>query len=476
MSLVMKRTTPLVQALLAAPLALVLAGGCSADSADRSTDTEQSVAARGALTGGLASVKNVFIVLMENHNWSSVKGSASAPYINGTLLPMGAHAENYVNLPGIHPSEPNYIWLEAGDNLGITNDNAPSTNHQATTAHLVTQLEAAGVTWKAYAEGITGSACPVSTSGLYAPKHVPFVYFDDVRTNASRCTSHVRPFSELAADLASGNVARYNFITPDLCDDMHNSTGCATSSSLANGDAWLSAHLPAIFGSSTYKQSGAVFVTWDESEGGDLPIGMLVISPFAKPGYSNTIAYNHSSTLRTFQEIFGTTPFLRAAATATDLSDLFLAGGADAGTDSGPADSGPADSGPADAGACAHPICSTGGALASTCDPCAKKICASDAFCCSSSWDKACVGEVASICGQSCTGADAGGTDAGGTDAGGADAGSCAHAVCSSGAKLAKTCDPCVTKVCAQDSFCCASSWDSTCVGEVASICGQTCN
>ena len=43
----------------------------------------------------------------------------------------------------------------------------------------------------------------------------------------------------------------------------------------------------------------------------------------AKPGYSNTIAYNHGSTLRTVQEIFGVTPLLGDAANATNLGDLF---------------------------------------------------------------------------------------------------------------------------------------------------------
>ncbi len=277
--------------------------------------------------GGHA-IETVFIVLMENHNWSSIKGSASAPYINGTLLPMGSHTEAYVNPPGIHPSEPNYIWLESGSNLGVTNDNNPSSNHQSTTSHLSTLLDAAGISWKSYAEGISGATCPLTNSGLYAPKHVPFVFFDDVtNTNSSSsatCIQHVRPFSELANDLAQGTVARYNFITPDLCDDMHNSTGCATSDAVKNGDTWLSHELPKIFASSSYAQGGAVFVTWDESEGGDFPIGMIVLSPHAKGhGYSNTISYSHSSTLRTMQEIFGVGPFLRGAANATDLGDLF---------------------------------------------------------------------------------------------------------------------------------------------------------
>jgi phospholipase C len=264
---------------------------------------------------------------MENHNWSDIKGSSSAPFINGTLVAQGAHAENYVNIPGLHPSEPNYIWLEAGNNLGVTNDNNPSSNHQSTTSHLTTLLDQAGIGWKEYAEGISGNSCPLSSSGKYAPKHVPFVFFDDVTntnsTTSQKCIQHIRPYTELADDLASGNVARYNFITPDLCDDMHDTFGCPSLDSTANGDAWLAKELPKIMASSAYKSGGAIFVTWDESEGGDVPIGMLVMSPFAKPGYSNKIKYTHSSTLRTMQTIFGVGPFLRDAANATDLGDLF---------------------------------------------------------------------------------------------------------------------------------------------------------
>jgi hypothetical protein len=70
----------------------------------------------GAQTGN---IKTVWIILMENHNWSQIKGSSSAPYINNTLLPMASHAEQYFNPPGIHPSLPNYLWLEAGTNFSV---------------------------------------------------------------------------------------------------------------------------------------------------------------------------------------------------------------------------------------------------------------------------------------------------------------------------------------------------------------------
>lgn len=53
--------------------------------------------------------------------------------------------------------------------------------------------------------------------------------------------------------------------------------------------------------------------------------------------------------------------------------------------------------------------------------------------------------------------------------------GTCAHDKCVTGAKLVKTCDPCVTKVCNADAFCCNTTWDSVCKGEVKSICGITC-
>jgi hypothetical protein len=111
-----------------------------------------------------------------------------------------------------------------------------------------------------------------------------------------------------------------------------------------------------------------------------------------------------------------------------------------------------------DAASCAHPICSMGSRLVSGCDPCATQICASDSYCCATAWDSICVGEVSSICQQSCGGATV-----------------CAHAVCAAGAALQSACDPCAAKICASDSYCCSTSWDSVCVGEVASICGQTC-
>ena len=279
------------------------------------------------------SLRTVFLIMMENHNWSDIKQNSSAPYINKTLLPVASYAEEYYNPPGIHPSEPNYLWLEAGTNFGVTNDDEPSANHQHTTQHLVTLLDQAGISWKSYQEDIDGTVCPIQSSGLYATKHNPMVFFDDVTdTNnlaSSYCIAHVRPFSELVTDLQNNTQARYNFITPNLCNDMHN-TCPPLIDSVLQGDAWLSQHVPMILHSQAHQNGGIVFITWDEGEGlfpivkSDGPIGLILLSPAAKGnGYSNTIHYTHSSTLRTIQEIFGVTPLLGDAANATNLSDLF---------------------------------------------------------------------------------------------------------------------------------------------------------
>ena len=197
--------------------------------------------------------------------------------------------------------------------------------------------------WKAYQEDIDGKTCPLSSSGLYAAKHNPMIFFQDVTNNndpnSSYCIAHVRPFSELATDLSSGNVTRYNFITPNLCNDMHGNClldrlvkwlHLSSDNSVKQGDHWLARNLPNILNSSAYRDGGAVFITWDEDvhaseeTESDKPIGLIVLSPLTKGnGYSNYVRYDHSSLLRTLQEIFNASPLLRNAATATDLSDFF---------------------------------------------------------------------------------------------------------------------------------------------------------
>jgi hypothetical protein len=275
-----------------------------------------------------AHIKTVFLIIMENHNWKGVgytlpdqiKGNPDAPYINNTLIPMASHAENYNNPPHNHPSLPNYLWLEAGTNFGIHADGSAYQYSQSTTQHLVTLLDQANISWTDYGEGVIPAKCD------FTLWHDPFVFFDDINdnlnVNAPACVAHMRNTDQLLVDLQNNQVARYNFIVPTDCDNMH--TACGGENQIKAGDTWLSKMVPQILNSSAYQNGGVLFITWDEAGHGDGPIPMIVLSPFAKGnGYSNSIYYDHGSTLRTLEEIFGVTPLLRDAANQQDLSDLF---------------------------------------------------------------------------------------------------------------------------------------------------------
>ena len=164
-------------------------------------------------------------------------------------------------------------------------------------------------------------------------------------TSANPEAKFYAPLEQLAGDLAANTVADYNFITPDQFNDMHTAlTGGFTyngvhytgdQASIAQGDNFLSMIVPMIMASQAYQDNGAIVIWNDETEG-DTILGSagltsteIVISPLAKGNaYTNTIAYDHSSDLRTWQEVFGLTPsngtpFFGGAAHATDLRDLF---------------------------------------------------------------------------------------------------------------------------------------------------------
>ena len=279
----------------------------------------------GARANSHTNVQTVFFIMMENVSWPDLVNGTNAPYIKNVLLPQSAYASNMFIVPGTFGSLPQYLWLESGTNWGVTTDsNDPASHHFNTTNHLVIQLQNAGLSWKAYQESINGTNCPTASSGLYAAFHNPFVYFDDIYLNATNCTNHIRPYTELARDLTNNTVARYNFITPNLCNCMHGGAGCPAGSPIRVGDTWLSNEIPRIMSSQAYSNNGAIIIAWDEGTANVAgPYGTIVVSPLAKSGgYRLTNRLDHTATFRTLQEIFHV-PLLYAARTGTNLSDLF---------------------------------------------------------------------------------------------------------------------------------------------------------
>ena len=378
----------------------------------------------GTVNGSAQQIKTVFVIAMENHNWTQpanqftgtiqqVYQNPNAPFINSLvngnafavvndsvvhISEQVAYATNYHsvlatpdgNNPHIHPSEPNYIWAEAGTNFGVLNDNDPYRDpggtNQNTTEHLVSFLTQAGKTWRSYQEDIdltrdsSGQLTNVplprdqwtvplkSFSGFfaagnvnqfngsnqfnYAAKHNPQVFFTDSNggndaTPANLLSNQYAPLQQFFTDLSNDTVADYNWITPNQYNDMHTALAAGYKgltgdpAKIKQGDDFVAQIIPVIMGSNAYKNHGAIIIWWDESErdgiATDNPddfnhtIGEIVISSRAHPNvngvpYASPINYTHSSDLRTMQEIFHAGPVLGDAANANDLSDLFKPG------------------------------------------------------------------------------------------------------------------------------------------------------
>src|SRR5262245_27258263 len=119
-------------------------------------------------------IGDVFYIDMENHNLTQpgsvtspqqLLGNPAAPYLNSLMTPgnpnaaQTSYASNYYNAlfnnpsVSIHPSEPNYVWQEAGL-AGPLNDADPFPNNIVNAPNLSALLQAAGIPWKSYQEDI----------------------------------------------------------------------------------------------------------------------------------------------------------------------------------------------------------------------------------------------------------------------------------------------------------------------------------
>jgi phosphatidylinositol-3-phosphatase len=258
---------------------------------------------------------HVIWIWFENHSESQVIGSTSAPYFNSLASQCGL-ATNYHGVT--HPSLPNYLAATGGSTFGVTDDNPPS-SHPISSASIFSQVKAAGKTWKSYEESMT-SNCLLSSSGTYAVKHNPAAYYTGIRTDCANMDVPMGSTTSgaFASDLANGTLPTYSFVTPNMCNDMHD---C----SATTGDNWLKSWMPKIVASSNY-QAGktAVFVTFDEDDfNSSNVVAMIPVAPSVPAGTKNATNFSHYSLLRTTEEMLGISSYLQNAATATSMRSAF---------------------------------------------------------------------------------------------------------------------------------------------------------
>jgi phosphatidylinositol-3-phosphatase len=335
-----------------------------------SLGTVQAAEPAGA---ALPPVRHVFILLLENESFeTSFAQQSASPYLAHSLPERGALLKEYYAIG--HASLDNYLALISGQ---APNDqtqldcpvfadfraSVPALDehgqlpgsgcvYPSIVKTLPDQLEAAGLTWKAYMEdmganparesatcgharvGQTENTHVAQLGDQYAARHDPFVFFHSIIDDQARCDRHVVNLAHLTADLSQlASTANYSFITPNLCHDGHDPR-CVDGEpgGLAAIDGFLRKWVPLITASPAFRADGMLVVTFDESDraGGPgsaaccgeraLPgakyrpgfngpgggrIGAVVLSPFVKPGTVSSVPYNHYALLASVEAIFG---------------------------------------------------------------------------------------------------------------------------------------------------------------------------
>lgn len=350
---------------------ILIAAALSACSGSSPSDTEPTVIntadqPASAQPAPMPPIGHVFVIVLENQPFSITFGAQSpAPYLAHTLTAEGALLRQYYGIG--HDSLDNYIAMisgqapnratqhdchtfsqfKASDDQLDSHGQLPGEGcvYPAKVKTLADQLQAAGMDWKGYMEGMgndparepdtcahpalgakdsTGHA---TATDRYATKHNPFMYFHSIIDDAARCSQHVVNLKHLVGDLQNiETTPQFAFITPDLCHDGHNAP-CKNGEpgGLVSADAFLRKWAPRITASPAFRKDGLLLITFDEGTddraccgeiglpGGPAPgrhgpgggrIGAVALSPWIKPGTVSRVPYNHYSLLRSVEDIF----------------------------------------------------------------------------------------------------------------------------------------------------------------------------
>ncbi len=275
-------------------------------------------------SSSIPTVDHVFLVVLENHSFSSVIGNPAMAFFN-SLATQNSLATNY--FANAHPSLPDYFMLSAGlpetldDNFSgtITDDN------------IVRALTGSGKTWKAYIESLPS---PGYTGGdvlpLYLKHHNPFAYLSDV-LNSSAQAANIVPFTQLSSDLSANALPNFGFILPDSEHDAHTCPGGAASRTdgdlLTAADTWLQTNIAPLVSSPAFANS-VLIITWDESVQQDVANGggqvaTVLLGAHVKAGIRSTALYQHQSTLRLVLDLLKVADLPNQAATAPSMAEFF---------------------------------------------------------------------------------------------------------------------------------------------------------
>ena len=333
-------------------LAVILGVPTAAPAAPASPARAAAAPARPA--EGVPAFGHVFLIIGENTTYSHLT-MTNAPYLLGTIRPASAWLLNYY--AATHWSQANYVALVTGQFTRCEQKDGGISCHQ-NVDNLYHQLDQAGLSWKVWLEAGTakcdtgsGGSCssntPCPLTGFYTTGNPP-ILFDNIEgpngvwsasTPSQECLNNDVPagtpdsgMSTFNADLASGNVARFNMVIPNGCDDGE--ANCApVNNRYTQFDNFLASEVPKIEASPGFGTDGVIIIVYDEDEraggiaaknglGSGGHVVCAIISPLAVPGsYGQT--YYHYSVLRTLEDGLGLSGYLGSANDVTAISGIW---------------------------------------------------------------------------------------------------------------------------------------------------------
>jgi hypothetical protein len=287
-------------------------------------------ASPAAASSTVPSVDHLFLIVEENNGFRDVIGNSAAPNLNNLADRFGL-ATDYFGVNGT--SEPNYVGLLGGSTFGLNSDD-PYWLNRVHAPSLISQLDAAGISWKAYLQGLphpdyedicypTRCNGAPDTDPLYVSKHDGIQNFTTSLNSFD--WSHQVPIEQLQSDLSSGAVPRFSYIVPDECHDMHgdppycldsgNEGDAQNQHLIAFGDAYLGQLVSSITNAPFWSQgNNAIAITFDSGDNsagccdakrGGGHVATVVVTSHGPRGVTDATPSNHFSLLQTIQDAFG---------------------------------------------------------------------------------------------------------------------------------------------------------------------------
>jgi hypothetical protein len=276
---------------------------------------------------------HVFLLMEENNGFQDIIGNPAAPNLNYLANTFGLETDYY----GVSPccSEANYVGLLGGNSFAtVQSDDAYWKNTVTGAPSLITQLDQAGVSWKAYLQslpyaGYEGICYPAKCNGapdsdpLYVSKHDGIQNFTADQNPAD--WSRQVPVGQLGNDLSSNNIPQFSYVVPDECHDMHgdppycldsgNEGDAQNQHLVAVGDAYAGQLVHAITSADFWSEgNNAIIITFDEGDDsagccdadtGAGQVATIVVTSHGPRGVTDAQPANHYSTLSTIEQAFG---------------------------------------------------------------------------------------------------------------------------------------------------------------------------